>query len=664
MASAEELFIFAGAGASFARPANLPLFFEVRDHILAEFGLDAYAEAAGYASLTTERRVAEGLVPEPFMLALQRAGVALAPWLSDVFAIHHPNAVHWVIAQLALAGARVWTVNFDEGIEIAASSPLRVVAWPHSPEPPADLLKPHGTTGGELIVTAEQVLKGLEPPWKERLRQDLIGRRIVIFIGYRGRDLDFQPVWNDALSSAERVLWFDRPPTDDRSRGERLHKQRLLRDVDAAGRLEFPDPAIPPSPGLPPNPSWDFVSWVEAQGLATAPAELRDQIYAERESTTLPSIGDTSALTGAAVQEVLGDISGARATYMQVTLKGPDRGSALRCLAQLTANHGARPTAALLACADLLPPIGSLASRRSDARRKRLSILFNIGRHSTVVRKTRHLPDNAVSTLRILRAGSLRMTSDLDEAAAVADESFRAAVVERHPVRAANAAFQHAFALMWAGRLDEAEQALAEELRPHAEIAASRWVAWADFLEAALHVHRRRAVDALTVLDAGTTRFQAEALVDGVVSCDLVRLTALRQAGDRDGFYRAHSALQGLLSDPHGTYYAKRNRFTHEALRLEQGEFARCQAEQPVEAQRAFEFTATSRYQIHASLAHLGLAALAVESGRVDAADRHALAAATMGHKIRARLLVERADSLAADAHSEVGTRPSEVFFP
>jgi hypothetical protein len=41
------------------------------------------------------------------------------------------------------------------------------------------------------------------------LRSDVRGRT-VLFIGYRGRDLDFQPIWDQVLSDAAAVVWFDR----------------------------------------------------------------------------------------------------------------------------------------------------------------------------------------------------------------------------------------------------------------------------------------------------------------------------------------------------------------------------------------------------------------------------------------------------------------------
>ena len=136
-------------------------------------------------------------------------------------------------------------MNFDTLIERASPSMLRC-AWPSTPSGDAQLLKPHGTLTGQLIVTADQVLKGLEPPW-ERQRADVEGRT-VIFVGYSGWDLDFQPLWNDALQAADTVLWFDMPDPAEQER-----KRRLLHAVERSGWLEFPQRSTP-TPGTRPNP--------------------------------------------------------------------------------------------------------------------------------------------------------------------------------------------------------------------------------------------------------------------------------------------------------------------------------------------------------------------------------------------------------------------------
>ena len=142
---AEQLFVFAGAGVSLSVPAGLPLFGWIRDQLLVQLGLDRYVPPSRpEAPRTEQQQAAAGLVPEPFLLALQRGGVDVAAWLRGTLAGGEPNAAHVALAQLAVAGARVWTVNFDTLIERASPSSLQVCAWPDTPSGNAQLLKPHG----------------------------------------------------------------------------------------------------------------------------------------------------------------------------------------------------------------------------------------------------------------------------------------------------------------------------------------------------------------------------------------------------------------------------------------------------------------------------------------------------------------------------------------
>jgi hypothetical protein len=166
---AEELFVFAGAGASMSMPAGLPTFNALRDEILSQLGLTEYVAAAEGDGRGKRADVAAGLVPEPFLLEFSETGIAVQDWLRLVLSAGQPNAAHHVLAQLAMAGARVWTANFDTNIEKAADGRLGCISWPEDPAEGAPLMKPHGSIGGELIVTSKQVLAGLDPAWLQRL---------------------------------------------------------------------------------------------------------------------------------------------------------------------------------------------------------------------------------------------------------------------------------------------------------------------------------------------------------------------------------------------------------------------------------------------------------------------------------------------------------------
>lgn len=664
----DRLFVLAGAGVSFPAPTGLPLWAQLRDRILRDLGLHEYAADADPGGRTApHRRVAEGLVPEPFMSLLMSAGVPVISWLHAVFENPTPNAAHHVLAQLALGGANIWTVNFDDAIERAAAS-LDVIAWPEAPARPAHLLKPHGTVGGKLIIGADQVVKGLDAAWRDRLRQDVYGRTVV-FIGYRGRDLDFRPVWEEVLTSAVAVLWFDFPVTDDAGAAERERKRQMLQRVDQRGALKFMHPAPKPLAARNshlsgwPNPSWDFIVWLQDNGLAQAPADLLDEIFRRRPDVAVGPVGGLNRNTKAGMQLLLGDARAARRTYAGALVRGQHPFAAARGVAEVTVNHGSRPTAALLAATSVLPPIGRLRTARRRLLRKRVNILFNVGRHDDVIRLTASRREDDVSTLGILRAAALRMSSDLDEAVEVAAASLADAKREEHLPRIANAAFQLVFALMWAGRLVEAQASLANDLRPYAELTATRWVAWSDFITAALHIHAGHGVDALSACADALARFEGEGLVDGLVSAKIVELTARRCSSDPEGFIRARTELDDLLDRRGATYYARGSRFTAEAVALEDGEFARVHARDLGSAERSFAFVTRSPHRVHAALGHLGLSAVKQAMRHDTAAAHHAATARDQAQCIHARLIEARADELLGERMGEVGP-PPEIFYP
>jgi SIR2-like domain len=242
MVRAESLCVFVGAGASLSMPAGLPVFDWLRDDVLRQLRLSQYVPGARFDhDPLTE--VAAGLVPEPFMLELSRSGIDVQAWLSRVLSRGRPNAAHHALAQLAAHGARIWTVNFDTLIEQASDQALGCIAWPRDPAAGAPVMKPHGSVGGSLIVTAAQVLVGLDERWLARLRADVQGR-LAVFLGYRGRDLDFQPVWDEILDTASGVIWFERQVDGRPGRGG--SQAAALAAREPAGR-----PALPSSGAVP-----------------------------------------------------------------------------------------------------------------------------------------------------------------------------------------------------------------------------------------------------------------------------------------------------------------------------------------------------------------------------------------------------------------------------
>jgi SIR2-like domain len=654
----ENLFLFVGAGVSLSAPAGLPMFDWLRDEILGQLGLDAYRQGSPHVD-PARAAVAAGLAPEPFMFDLRQGGVALQPWLEDILD-GRPNAAHHALATLAGAGARVWTVNFDRLIERARPG-LRVLAWPATPDSSADLVKPHGTLGGELIVGADQVLRGLAPAWAERLRADVRGRTVV-FVGYSGRDLDFQPQWDTVLSDAIRVLWFDQPDPAAPDRVVDEDRRRLLlRETDRRGALEFcvagPAPQTAAAPARP-NSAADFVRWCQDEGLARFDPDLMMEMYAPVHVDYPPLTGEL-AWARASVLGHLGDAAASRRQRQRLLRDRRTRRRAVRELLLSSVTNGDHVGRVILRGTWVLPPVGRLAAIREGAERKRLTALHREAQHGKVLRATEHLDGSAVSTLLILRACALRMMGSLDEAAALADEALRRARAEEHAVRTAHAAFQKALALLWAERVEEAHRCLEDELQPFAGLAANRWVAWSHFLAGGLAVRRHDPVEALQALELSQALFAAEALMDGVISVRLARLTALRLARDDDAFREQYRALDKRSADDGGLdwrWYAQRSGITELALHLEEAEFLRTVGADPTTARRHYRAAAGGPYPLYAALGLLGLAlCTSADSER----RRLALQAQDAGAGIGAQLVSARAAELLA------GTADAErpIFF-
>jgi hypothetical protein len=435
----------------------------------------------------------------------------------------------------------------------------------------------------------------------------------------------------------------------------------MLRSVAAAGRLCFPQ-RPPTTPAGNPNPSWDFVCWCRDHGLVDLDEQLVAQLHEQPSDIDYPRLSGAIPFARAATQQILGDMRAARRSYLGLLVAGPQPRRAAGELTSLTLNHGGRLVATALAAAQLLPPIGRAKQARIVAHRKRTTILSNLGRHAQVLHATARISPDAVSALLVLRAAALRMTGSLDAAAALAEQAMRQALGERHPVRVAHAAFQRGLALVWAYRLQEADQHLHDYQRPYAELAAARWVAWADFVQAGLAIHHRQLESALQALDAGAARFQAEGLLDGQIDIATVRLTALRLAGDDDAFQQQRTALEELLdpSNRQGTRYARGHRFTSEAISLEDAEFARVHRGDLDAAEAHYRYVADSRYPIHAALGHLGLAAVQTQRSGFPA---HAQRAASLGRDVDARLVIAKAEQLLA-ASTRTPIVPDELFFP
>jgi hypothetical protein len=695
--SADAVVVFAGAGLSCSMPANLPMFDELRDEILRQLGLERYMwrENERYMWRENEdksnrQKVAQALAPELFMLGLSQADIGVEDWLAKVLSGAEPNAAHHAVAKLAAAGSRVWTVNFDTLIEKASGKTLHTGAWPAEPLPTARLLKPHGSVGGKLIVTARQVIEELGSRWEERLRSDVRGRT-VLFIGYRGRDLDFQPIWDRVLSEAAEVVWFD--IWADGKMKEAADKRALLAKVHARGKLTLEPPAPLPSgavAGPKNNPSWDFIAWCQDRHLITVDPDMilrlfddapnRERLYPPLIDPSL--IGDKLAAK-AVVQGMLGDLKGMRATYWEAARQRGYRWKAARGLGKSYVMHGGNGVAALLGTAMLLPPYGRAGTVREQALRMRLTAWSRTGRHRAVLRATKRLPGNALSVYLILRSEALRITGSLDEAATTAAAARDRAKAERHEVRLAHAAFQEALALLWAHRLDDARDRLKSYLLEYAPLAGNRWMAWANFVEAGVEVHAANAGEelndrgdgALNKYEMARMRFEAEGLLDGVVSVKTGQLAAYRLTGDAAAYEAALARLRELHrsgrsqdeenrdeedrnEEKSRIYHTQRNDFTDEAILNDEAEFHRCVRCDLDAAWKMYQRTAASKYPLQRALGHLGLALIQAERGE---SPTHAEAALREAEKTGCRLVADRSRELLAQPVPVGALR--QVFF-
>lgn len=639
-----DLFVFAGAGASYAPPAALPLFNPMRDAILRQLGLVDYLDRPEL------REIIKGLAPEPFMHALTESGVDVRGWLSRTLrmadpAPPRPNAVHVALAQLAAAGCAVWTVNFDTLVEDADPG-LRAVSWPADPAEPEEIHKPHGSLPGELIVTARQVLVGLDASWREALA-DAVRHRVVAFIGYSGRDFDFQPLWDGILAEATAVVWFYLPE-DGVDEEKRL--ARLLRTCATKGTL-FPYPSPDGS-----DPSRDFVAWCTNNGLVAVDRNLVDQLAAPPPRRPFPPLGGNLALAQVRVRGVLGDWRGAVRAGLRTLPRNPDRLTTLKQVGAQVVNNAGRWVTVPLGVIARTPLLA--AGTREAAEDKLIATHSRHGDHQRVLRGTDGLDDRSPSTLLALRASSLRMTGNLDEAARVGAQAYERARQEVDPnqVRVAGAAFQRAYALMWAGRLADCRRCVDDDLRPAVAIAANRMVAWADYLEGSLALHEGDDVTAARHYDLSELRFGGEGFLDGVVTVRTARLTLTRRT-DPGSFPDRLADLEASRSST-AVLYTRGHPFSTEAVLIERAEYARMHEHDLDRAARLYRKVAdASAYPIQRCSGLLGVGLVAVEQGgpRTDLHAARDLAAAS-----GVRILVRHAEAALGLAD---GVRPDEVFF-
>jgi hypothetical protein len=597
-----EVFIFAGAGVSMSAPTSLPLFDWLRDTLLTASHFQRYVPTAG--PLTAEQRRVKGIQPEPFFFALESAGIDTQAWLARVLdpPTARPNTAHRVLAELCLAGARVWTVNFDTFIERALPG-ISVIAAPAEPPAhgqPGELLKPHGSLGTRLIVTPQETLTAPPHAWRARLRHDLSQCRHVAFIGYSGRDFDFRHQWNEVLTE-QTVWWFDMPGKD------LDYKRHLLRNTTAQQRLQFPraEPHHSPDGNEFFNPAWDFVRWCREHGLARVPDDALDSLLAERITHPVPDAPEGTDVAQAEIAALIGDTAAARALLRRATKEPTQRAHARQRLRTMFWNTPSRRARTLSSMWWMIPPSTRFADGRRRIRDKHLTQLSNATDHRRVIALTDHLVKHGqLSDAALgLRLAAMKMQGDVAEVIALARHAVLESQSDNNAVRC-SAALHWCHALLWAGRYRDLRYALDDHFRPLANITNVRWMAWADYIEACLLIAEpvpqdspERAEDITDLLDAAEGRFRAEAN-PAVVDIMTVRLTVLRQRKDITGYGNLARELRWAhRTQPMASFAAQ-------AALLELAQMYGYHLDDVGSGSRIAQSLCNSHFPVHAALAH------------------------------------------------------------
>ena len=485
-----RLFVFAGAGVSMSAPTRLPGFNALRSAILNDLGLTDFI--ADGSPRTDHQLVAVCIAPEPFFAALVEGGIDAAWWLAEV--LGDPtvpyNAAHLALAELSLRGAQVWTVNFDPFIERSCDNALLVANWPDTPDQTGAgvLLKPHGTVGGPLAVTPEDVLRPIDPEWLARFHADIAASDTVVLLGYSGRDYDFHTHWERSITT-QNVIWFDFP---DRRDGDRDRMRRLFITADADGRLTFPAPeeTVTTTGESQINPCRDFVLWCRARDIVTSVTDdhLDRMLSTDKTDRTFPRLRGNRNRARAHIATKMNAPRRATLWTLAWALRGPDRLDALGALVASVLN---RPSSLARLATSLwrhIPAASPLAPLRTRLRKAWLLQMSNAARHAEVLANT-HAPTTGDLSLEEwpLRTAALKMSGHVEAAIAEARALIEREESATDPAVLCTACFHWCHGLLWTGRYDEAIRVLNTHFRPAASTTDARWMGWADYIDACVH---------------------------------------------------------------------------------------------------------------------------------------------------------------------------------
>lgn len=549
----KRLFVV-GAGASLAAPANLPLFDALR-RVLAEWmGIDT--------------EVGRRLPPEVFMncVANGLGPDRLATWLVEALgprpseAVRQvgdpaPNAVHAILGSAMRAGDPVWSLNVDELIETAVQendpeffTRLSDELVTHRGEPGSLhdgtlLMKPHGTLAKRnFIFRTSQVIRPLPTRWAARLDADVATADEVVFIGYRGADVDLRAPLDAALRHhCPKVAWFCL------TRGQEDLKREDNQDWRDACRYLPALSGLDVDVRITANPSADFLLWAAENQLAGWVSELQRRVIDDVHQRRVDPPRGRSRLSRGLLLELLNEVALAEDAFVAEMARGRHvRTSAFRYL-KLRWYAGDRRLEPLksLDRAGVLRPIPVIGHR---IRRADLMYLSSVvGDHDVALSLARRSDKNDPATWIVI-AKAERNAGNCESALHAAREASRLAAPpetsedtadrdeKTPPSRAdekAHAVFEEIFALTWLGRYREARSVLTTLYDGYDAQARVRWIGWAKYLEAGLMLLNGNGQGAAVELQSAKAFFEADD-VEGRrrAACDVLAVAAYRIQGD------------------------------------------------------------------------------------------------------------------------------------
>jgi tetratricopeptide (TPR) repeat protein len=530
-----RLFIV-GAGASLPAPAGLPLFDSLRGTLCEWMGV--------------EQIIGGRMPPEVFMncVAQGLGQDRLSAWLVDTLSPDRrtvggvrPNAVHAVLAKALGSGDIVWSLNVDELVEQSVEdndrelfSILSERLTAHrgvqgSPVKEARLLKPHGTLAmRNFVFRTSQVIRPMPRSWATRLDSDLAVIDEVVFIGYRGADVDLRVPLDSALQSHQpKVRWFTR------SSDEWLDACRYLptlAGLDVDLRID-------------PNPSADFVRWADEVSLSGFVTEQQRWVLDDTRQRGVDPPKGRPRLSRALLLELLNEVALAEDAFVAEMARGRHLGTCSFRFLKLRWYAGDPRFNSLRAIdrAGLTRLLPRSASRR--VRRAHLMYLSSVtGDHETALslanRSDKRDPATWIVIAKAQRnAGNCQAALDAalkaSKQAAPETEVDDSAKTAAKADEKAHAVFEQVFALTWLGRFQEARASLTTLYDGYDAQARIRWIGWAKYLEGGLRLLDGDGAAAATELYAAMEFFEADDTSGRrKKACEVLIAAAKRLQGD------------------------------------------------------------------------------------------------------------------------------------